>query len=73
MVTLFSALLLISGLTLIVTTLLQDSNEGMSAIGVTEQIWGKGKSNSPQAMLARVTTVSAVVLMISAIAMAALQ
>ncbi len=73
MVTLFSVLLLLSGLTLIVTVLLQDSNDGMAAIGMSEQIWGKGKSNSPQAMLARITTVSAVILMISAIAMAALQ
>ncbi len=75
MVTVFSILLLVSAITLIVTVLMQESSsEGMGAIaGGAETIWGKNKSNSKDAMLARLTTIAAVIFMVSAVAIAAIQ
>ena len=75
MVIFFSALILISGILLIVSVLFQESkSEGLGAIGGgTEKLWGKSKARSMEAMLSKTTTVSAIVFMISALVIAAIQ
>ncbi|WP_409227900.1 preprotein translocase subunit SecG [Gudongella sp. SC589] len=73
MTTLFSVLMLISSGTLIGSILMQESkSEGLGAIGGgTDSMFGKSVGTSRQAMLRKVTIVSAVVFMISAVALAA--
>jgi preprotein translocase subunit SecG len=76
MVILFSALLLISGISIIVAVLFQESkSEGLGAAygGSTNRFFGKSRSKTLEAMLGRITTVSAIIFMISAIALAAIQ
>lgn len=75
MTILFSALILISSILLIVTVLFQESkSEGLGAIsGGAEKIWGKTGARTMEATLKKVTTVSAIVFMISAIVLAAIQ
>lgn len=75
MVKLFSALILISGISLIVSVLFQESkSEGMGAItGGSQKVWGKGSLRTKDAMLHKITTVSAVTFMVSAIIIAAIQ
>ena len=75
MVIFFSALILISSISLIVSVLFQESkSEGLGAIsGGAEKRWGKSRARTMGAMLSKITTVSAVVFMISAIVIAAIQ
>ena len=70
----FSALILISGIALIVSVLFQESkSEGLGAIsGGAEKLWGKTKARSMEAILRKVTTVSAIVFMVSALVIAAI-
>ena len=74
MTTVFSVLMLISSITLVMSILLQESkSEGIGAIGggSADGSYGKSIGTSKQAMLRKVTIASAVVFMISAIAIAA--
>ncbi len=75
MTTLFSVLILISSILLIVTVLFQESkSEGLGAIsGGAEKIWGKTRARTMEATLRKITTISAIVFMISAIVLAAIQ
>ncbi|QQY78832.1 preprotein translocase subunit SecG [Keratinibaculum paraultunense] len=71
----FSVLILISSILLIVTVLFQESkSEGLGAIsGGAEKIWGKTRARTMEATLRKITTISAIVFMISAIVLAAIQ
>jgi len=75
MTTLFSILMLISSITLIASILLQESKqEGLgAAMGGSnmDSMFGKSIGTSKQALLRKVTIVSAVVFIIAAIALAA--
>ncbi|MDX9917261.1 MAG: preprotein translocase subunit SecG [Gudongella sp.] len=74
MSTIFSVLMLISSITLIVSIVLQDSkSEGLGAMGggSAEALFGKNIGTSKEAILRKITIVSAVVFIISAIALAA--
>lgn len=74
MTTLFSILMLISSITLIVSIVMQESkSEGLGAMGggSAESMFGKSIGTSRQAMLRKVTIASAIVFIISAIALAA--
>lgn len=75
MQTLFSIVIIISSIILIVTIMLQPSkSEGLGAIGGgAESIWGKNKGKSYEDMLSKLTTVSAILFIISALVLAALQ
>ncbi|NMB27893.1 MAG: preprotein translocase subunit SecG [Tissierellia bacterium] len=75
MVKFFSALILISGISLIISVLFQESkSEGLGAIsGGSEKLWGKSGARTMEAMLSKVTTISAIVFMISALVFAAIQ
>ena len=75
MTILFSALILISGISIIVAVLFQESkSEGLGAVsGGAEKLWGRSGSRTKEAMLSKITTISAIVFMISAIALAAIQ
>ncbi len=69
-------LLLVSSLILIGSILLQSGKTaGLSGsiAGGAEQIWGKNKGRSYEAMLERVTTVSAVIFLVSALVLTAVQ
>ena len=72
---LFQVLLLASSLFLIATILLQPGkSEGLGTIsGGAEKIWGKNKAKGYEATLSRLTTISAVIFIISALVLAALQ
>jgi preprotein translocase subunit SecG len=72
---LFSALILISGISIIVAVLFQESkSEGLGAVsGGAEKLWGRSGARTKEAMLSKITTISAIVFMISAIALAAIQ
>ena len=74
MVKFFSALILISAITLIVSILFQESkSEGLGALsGGSEKLWGKTRARTMEAMLSKITTVSAIVFMISALVVAAI-
>lgn len=74
MVTLFSALLLISGLGLIVSVVFQESkSEGMgAAFGQSTSIWDRS-SNDLDSILGRVTVISSVIFMLSALVLAAIK
>ena len=75
MTILFSALILISGISIIVAVLFQESkSEGLGAVsGGAEKLWGRSGARTKEAMLTKITTISAIVFMISAIALAAIQ
>jgi preprotein translocase subunit SecG len=75
MVVFFSVLLLLSGISLIITVLLQENkSEGLGAIGGgTEKLWGRSGARTKEAMLMKITTVSAIVFMISALVIAAIE
>lgn len=73
MTTLFSITILASSIALIVSVLFQEGNdEGLGTIGgnAPDSLWGKNRGTSKQAMLKRITTVSAIIFIISAIALA---
>jgi len=71
MVKLFSALLLISGLALIVSVVFQESKtDGMGAVaGQSTSIWDRS-SNDLDSLLGRVTFISSIVFMVSALVIA---
>ena len=73
MVTAVSAILLISSLALIVSVVFQESkSEGLgSAFGQSVSIWDRSK-NDLDSMLGRVTVISSIVFMISALVLAAI-
>ncbi|WFA10199.1 preprotein translocase subunit SecG [Tissierella sp. Yu-01] len=74
MTILFSILILVSSVALIVSVLLQEGNaEGLGTIGGNspESMWGKNRGTSKEAMLQKVTVVSAIIFIISAVALAA--
>ena len=74
MSTFFSILILVSCISLIVSVLFQEgSEEGLGTIGgnAPDSLWGKNRGTSKQAMLRRITVVSAIIFIISAIALAA--
>lgn len=74
MTTLFSITILVSSLSLIASILMQEgSDEGLGTIGGNSQdsSWGRNRGTSKAAMLKKVTVVSAVIFIISAIALAA--
>ena len=75
MTILFSALILISGISIIVAVLFQESkSEGLGAVsGGAEKLWGRSGARTKEAMLSKITTISAIVFMISAIVLAAIQ
>lgn len=75
MVTVFSTLILISALALIISVLFQESKtEGMGAItGGSQNVWGRGAPRTKEVVLHKITIVSAVVFMASAIIIAAIQ
>ncbi len=76
MTILFSILILLSSLALIISVLLQESkSEGLGAIGggSTNSLWGKNRGTSYEDMLKRITTVSAVIFIISALVLAAMK
>lgn len=72
---LFTVLALISSLALIVSVALQDSAEqGMGAIsGEATPLWGQAKGQSRNDVLKRVTIISAVVFIISHLALVAIK
>lgn len=74
MTSLFTAIFFISSIALIISVLLQDSkSEGMGAIGGgANTSFSRSNSRSLEAILSKVTTVSAVVFMLSALILAAL-
>lgn len=71
----FSVIFLLSSISLIISVLFQESkSEGMGAIsgGGGQKLWGKTKARSFEAMLSKITTVSGIVFMISALVLAAI-
>lgn len=67
-------LLLVSSIVLIISILLQSSNsDGLSGsiAGGAEQLFGKKKSRGYDAILSRITTVSAVVYLVGALVLVA--
>lgn len=74
MMTFFTITILVSSISLIVSVMLQEGNEeGLGTIGgnAPESLWGKNRGTSKEAMLKRITVVSAVIFIISALALAA--
>lgn len=71
----FSALILISGVSIIVAVLFQESkSEGLGAVtGGADKIWGRSGARTKEAMLTKITTISAILFMVSAIVLAAIQ
>lgn len=75
MTTLFTIIFLISSIALIISVLLQEdkSNDGLGALrGETDNFFGKTKSRSKEAILNKITTISGIGFMLSALALAAL-
>lgn len=73
MTTLFSVLILASSLSLIISVVMQEgSSEGMGAIsgGSANALFGKSRGNSREEVLKRITVISAVVFIISALVLA---
>jgi len=70
----FTVIFMISSIALIVSVLLQDEKtQGLGAItGERDSFFNKSNSRSKEAMLKRITTVSAVVFMLSALILTAL-
>ncbi|TJX14274.1 preprotein translocase subunit SecG [Tissierella creatinini] len=73
MTTFFSVLILVSSISLIVSVLFQEGSEGLGAIGgnAPDSLWGRNRGTSKQSMLRRITVVSAIIFIISAIGLAA--
>lgn len=74
MATFFSVLILVSSISLIISVLLQEgSEEGLGTISgnAPESLWGRNRGTSKEAILQRATIVSAIVFIISALALAA--
>ncbi|MDD2447557.1 MAG: preprotein translocase subunit SecG [Tissierellia bacterium] len=70
----FSITILVSSVALIISVLLRESSsDGLGAISgnSSDSLWGKNRGTSKQAMLNRVIIVSAVIFIISAVALAA--
>lgn len=74
MITLFTIIFLISSIALIISVLLQDEkSQGLGALtGSKDSVFGSAKSRGKDFLLRRVTTISAIVFMISALALAAI-
>lgn len=74
MTILFSVIFLISSIALIVSVLLQDEkSEGLGALsGSKGSMFGNSKSRGKEYLLSRITTISAIVFMISALVLAAI-
>ncbi|SCG83014.1 putative protein-export membrane protein secG [Proteiniborus sp. DW1] len=76
MQTLFYILIVIASLALIASVLLQSGKSaGLSGSigGGAESIWGKNKGRSYEGILSKITTISAIVFVISALVLTALQ
>ena len=74
MSTFFTITILISSISLIISVMLQEGNdEGLGTIGGNspDSLWGKNRGTSKEAMLKRITVVSAVIFIISALGLAA--
>jgi len=73
---LFYILIVISSLALIASVLLQSGKSaGLSGSigGAAESIWGKNKGKSYEGILSKITAISAIVFIISALVLTALQ
>lgn len=73
---LFTVLIVLSSLALIASILLQSGKSaGLSGTigGGAESIWGKNKGRSYEGLLSKLTTISAIVFVISALVLTALQ
>lgn len=72
MTTIFSILILVSSVSLIVSVLFQEGSEGLGTIAGNspDSLWGRNRGTSKQDMLKRITIVSAIIFIISAIALA---
>lgn len=76
MQTIFYVLIVIASLVLIASVLLQSGKSaGLSGSigGGAESIWGKSKGRSYEGLLSKLTTVSAIIFVISALVLTALQ
>lgn len=74
MTTLFSVLILASSVSLIVSVVMQEgSSEGLGAVGgnASNSLWGKSRGSSREDVLRRITVISAVIFIISALVLAA--
>lgn len=74
MQTFFSIVLLISALGVIISVLLQEGKEGgLSALGgnAQEALWGVNRGKSKEAILQRITIVSATIFMVATVILAA--
>ncbi|NLX62602.1 MAG: preprotein translocase subunit SecG [Tissierellia bacterium] len=74
MATFFTAVFLISSISLIISVLLQDDkSEGLGVLtGDKDSFFGNAKSRSKDYILNRITTISAIVFMISALVLVAI-
>jgi len=73
---LFTVLIVLSSLALIVSIILQPGKSaGLSGAigGGAESIWGKNKGRSYEGLLSKLTTAAAVIFMLSALVLTALQ
>lgn len=71
---LFSVLILASSLGLIISVAMQEaSSEGLGAVGgnATDSLWGKSRGTSREGMLRRITIISSIIFIISALVLAA--
>ncbi len=74
MTTVLSILVLVASVVLIVSILMQDVKEGgLGAIGggVQDSFWGSNRGSSKEAILRKVSTISAIVFMVSLVVLAA--
>lgn len=74
MATFFSVIILLSSISLIISVLMQEgSEEGLGTIGgnAPDSLWGKNRGSSKAAILQRITIVSSILFIISALALAA--
>lgn len=74
MTTLFSVIFLISSIVLIVSVMLmEEKTQGLGVLsGGNDSFFGNGKSRSKEFILNRITTIAAVLFMISALVLAAI-
>lgn len=73
---LFTILILVSSLVLIASILLQSGKSaGLSGTiaGGAESIWGKNKGRTYEGILSKVTSISAIIFVLSALVLAAIQ
>lgn len=74
MTTIFSVLLLVSSISVIVSVLLQESSSqgmGTMAGNAPDSPWGSNRGTSRSALLKRITVISAVIFIVSALVLAA--